>query len=149
MAWLSVSAFVAFLSVLAICRITRFVTEDTLTKPIRDWVEHKAAQAPLSARPPGRAGGKPGGRFWHYADKLLNCPWCSGFWISAAVTLAYFRCWLGAWPDTPHTLFAYAVAAPAASWVSAILSDWLDSPPPVKVVQLAPAHLDITNRQVP
>lgn len=145
-AWLSV--FISAVSVLAICRITRLVTEDTITKPIRDWVEHKATPNP-AALPPGRAAHRPPSRLWHYADKLLSCPWCSGFWISAAVTLAYFRCWLGIWPHTLTTAFLYAVAVLASSWASAVLADWLDSPPPPQVIQLAPAHLDITTRQAP
>lgn len=161
MAWLSV--FISALTLLAICRVTRLITEDTITKPIRDWVEMKAAPR-ASTRPVGRSAGNPAGRpagqevfatarpaprAWRYLDKLLNCPWCSGFWVSALIGLAYFKCWLGVWPHDAVTIFSYAVAVLASSWVSAILADWLDAEPPPKVIQLAPAHLDVTHRQAP
>ncbi|MEV6399963.1 DUF1360 domain-containing protein [Streptomyces sp. NPDC051907] len=174
----SLSVFVSLLTLLAICRLTRLVTEDTITKPIRDWVEMKAAPRP-STRPPGRAGDRAAAReaararhsisaaitaavthretahereaprAWRYLDKLLNCPWCAGFWVSAAVSLAYFRCWLGIWPHDAVTWFSYLVAVFASSWLTAILADWLDAEPPPKVIQLTPSHMDVTHRQAP
>lgn len=146
-AWLSV--FVSVVNLLAICRITRLITEDTITQPFRDAVARKAAPPAMHARPAGRAAGRPA-RVWRYLDKLLNCPWCAGFWVSAALVLAFFRCWLGVWPthDTV-TAYCYVIAVFSSSWVSALLADWLDSPPPPKVIQLAPAHLDVTTRQAP
>jgi hypothetical protein len=132
-AWLSV--LISALTLLATCRITRLITEDTITKPARDWITRRAQPRP-PARPGGRAdpyGGaeRPAPRAWRYAAKLVVCPWCSGFWVSAATTLAYFRCWLGVWPTATLALgFAYTVAVFAQSWASAIAADWLDSPPP-------------------
>jgi hypothetical protein len=145
-AWLSV--LISVLTLLATCRVTRLITEDTITKPARDWIHMKAQ--PRHARPPGRAGGRaarvqarlygedpnaprPAPRAWRYLSKLVTCPWCSGFWVSAALTLAYYRCWLGVWPTASlATGFSYLVAVFAMSWVTAIAADWLDSPPPPK-----------------
>lgn len=151
MAWLSV--FIAFLTLLATARITRIVTEDTITKPIRDRIHKKArpvtaqpddqpVTAQPAARPPGRPAGRPDSdneeprpapRVWRYLSKLVICPWCSGFWISLALTLAYFRMWLGVWPTVNlATGFAFAVSVFGLSWVSALAADWLDSPPPAR-----------------
>jgi hypothetical protein len=161
-AWLSV--LISLLTLLATARITRLITEDTITQPLRDWIDMKAQ--PRHARPPGRAGGRaprqiygetpdgpgplrPAPRFWRYAAKLVTCPWCSGFWVSAALTLAYYRCWLGLWPT--HSLatgFTYTVAVFAMSWVTAIAADWLDSPPP-PTQQVHSGHVAIQLTQPP
>lgn len=140
MAWLSVYLFIALLTLLATCRITRLITEDTLTKPIRDHVAARATPRPGRRVP----------RAWRWADKLLTCAWCSGFWVSVATVGGYFACWLGEWPWTgwDHA-FAYAVAVFACSWASALLADWLDAPPPPRVVTLTAAPLDVTVRQGP
>lgn len=141
--WLSV--FIAALTLFAACRVTRFVTEDTLTQPIRDWIHMKAQ--PRHAHPAGRAGGR-APRFWRYLSKLVTCPWCAGFWISLALTLAYFRCWLGHWPNTPASAFAFLVAVFALAWVSAILADWLDAPPP-PTQQVHSGHVSVYLTQPP
>lgn len=145
MAWLSV--FVSVLTLLAVCRITRLITEDTITKPFRDWVARKAYPRPPAH---GSSVSRPAPRAWRWADKLLACPWCSGFWISLVVVGGYFRCWLGQWPwaDLPHA-FGYAVAVLACSYASALIADWLDSPPPPKVITLTPSPLDVNLRQNP
>lgn len=136
MAWLSV--FVSVLTLLATCRITRLITEDTITKPIRDHVAARAAPRP----------GRRGPRTWRWADKLLTCGWCSGFWVSAVTVGGYFRCWLGEWPwaDLTHG-FAYLAAVLACAYASALIADWLDAPPPPRVVTLIAAPLDVTIRQ--
>lgn len=46
---------------LAAARLTRLVTEDTITEPLRVWA---------SSRP--------------FVYELVTCPWCIGFWISLA-----------------------------------------------------------------
>jgi hypothetical protein len=100
----------------------------------------------LAVCPPGRAPGRAAGHVWAWADKLLNCPWCAGFWISAAATLAYQRMWLGYWPQAPAAWFLLAAGTFATSWASAILADWLDSPPPPRVITLTPVQVDLTTR---
>ena len=49
-------------------RLTRLVTTDTITEPMRDWVANRA----------------PNGR----VDTLVNCPWCTGVWVGFAVQVA-------------------------------------------------------------
>ena len=167
MVWLSV--FISFLTLLATCRVTRLVTEDTISKPFRDWLHMKAQ--PRHARPPGRAGGRAAGkrmygyqppdpdapqplrpapRLWRYASKLVTCPWCAGFWVSLALTTAYFRLWLGLWPSTAPHAFAFFVSVFALSWVSALLADWLDAPaPPKEQVHSGHVHVNVTQSPTP
>ena len=44
---------------LAAARLTRLVTEDTITEPVRVWASDKP-----------------------FVYELVTCPWCIGFWIS-------------------------------------------------------------------
>lgn len=132
---------VSLLTLLAICRITRLVTEDTITRPARDWIARRATAHEVS---PGRPAARSGGRAWAWADKLVNCPWCAGFWISGAATLAYFRLWLGHWPHTAPLAFTFAVAWLASAYASALISDWLDSPPPAQPITITqPVPVDV------
>jgi Protein of unknown function (DUF1360) len=52
---------------LAVYRITRLITEDSITDSLRDAVAEKW---------PGE-----------WADTLINCPFCTSFWAAAAVTI--------------------------------------------------------------
>ncbi|MFC4328336.1 DUF1360 domain-containing protein [Streptomyces andamanensis] len=138
MEWLSV--FISALTVLAHARVTRIVTEDTITQPIRNWIDMKAQ--PRHKRPAARPAGRPGAssndpqpapRPWRYLSKLVSCPWCSGFWIALILAAAYYRFWLHVWPWQTSTLaFAFVVSWLSLAWVSSVLTDWLDSPPPPK-----------------
>lgn len=56
--------FLFVLMVLTVYRVYRLVGLDTITEPLRRRV-----------KPDGRLG------------DFLTCPWCAGFWISAAVVL--------------------------------------------------------------
>lgn len=67
---------------LAAYRLTRLVTEDTITKPLRDEIVDRGSTVP------GFAGTGQPGRGWRYAAKLVECPWCAGFWIACGVTIA-------------------------------------------------------------
>lgn len=64
-------AFIVFLLALGTAlRLTRLVTHDTITEPIRDFFARSESR---------------GARF---VTKLLQCPWCAGFWISLATSIA-------------------------------------------------------------
>ncbi len=52
---------------LAAARLTRLVTEDTITEPLRVWA---------SDRP--------------FLYELITCPWCIGFWISLGCVAAWW-----------------------------------------------------------
>lgn len=56
---------------LAAYRITRLVTEDTITEPIRERIE---ARAIISGR--------------KRLAKLVSCPWCVGVYVGVGVVVA-------------------------------------------------------------
>ena len=58
--------FVFLLAVLATMRLTRLVTTDSITMPIRVQIVAKFGET-------------------HWMSRLLSCSWCIGFWIGAAV----------------------------------------------------------------
>lgn len=62
------------LDALAAFRLTRLVTEDAITEPLRKRIVAQSYAAP------GGIGSK--------VHKLIECPWCAGFWISAGVIVA-------------------------------------------------------------
>lgn len=49
--------------VLATARLTRAVTLDSITAPVRDWLESKLGS-------------------YHFVNRLINCYWCAGFWVA-------------------------------------------------------------------
>lgn len=65
---------VFFVSVLAALRLTRLAIADSITQPFRDRI------ATLASRGSRSSGA------WEWFEKLFSCPWCAGFWISAATT---------------------------------------------------------------
>ena len=78
--------------VLAAYRITRLVTDDTITEPVRDrLLEHvyrndywKDMAPPIQGwSEMARADEEP-----PRLAELLTCRWCAGFWVAAAVTAA-------------------------------------------------------------
>lgn len=70
---------------LAAARVTRLFTHDTITDPLR----LQAAR-------------------WKFTDDLLSCPWCIGFWISAAAVLSFL--WWGDAPLFQFWVFVFAVS---------------------------------------
>lgn len=67
---------------LAVARISRLITEDTLTQPIRDWIMTKEA---------GWKQGKVGAVS---LTTLINCHWCAGIWVTAGVIGLSWVDWL-------------------------------------------------------
>jgi hypothetical protein len=75
---------------LAAFRLTRLVTTDTITDPLRGWLYRWAwdESTPIEVTAPdGRRvlvpSPRAAWRTWLY--DLLTCPWCLGVWFSAAV----------------------------------------------------------------
>lgn len=62
----------------------------------------------------------------HFTD----CPWCVGFWVALGFVAADWY-----WHDSQ--LFHAATLVLTISWVTGIAAQWLDSPPPPRVVHLA------------
>ncbi|MFF7414908.1 hypothetical protein [Streptomyces lydicus] len=89
-----------FLALGATCRLTRFITKDTLAAGFRIWIAaHFGDDSKLSY--------------------LVNCSWCSSMWVAFAVaSLGY--CLDGSlWLQVPET-------ALSLSYLAGISSRWLD-----------------------
>lgn len=146
-----VLAVTALLTVAAAARITRLFNEDTITQPLRAYLENKAADrwyAADESQPGKLTHALTAPRAWRYLAKLVRCPWCLGFWVSAVLVGAYFLLLLDRCPasDGAH-FFAYLVATFATSQIVGLAADWLDSPPPIRQVQLMPAHVTVRKDQ--
>lgn len=90
----------------AAARLTRIVTRDAITQPLRDFVlfnrDQRRARRRNQALPGPRRPAAAKARAW--AHTLITCDWCAGFWISALVAGAY-----AAW-HTSHVYFYVALA---------------------------------------
>jgi len=93
-AWLLV-----VLTIGAIARLTRLVTGDTITHPIRDRIHERSFRETRSQG------------LWHWLDDLLTCPWCTSIWLSVPVAL------VAVWYPTNRLVLAGLVAL-TASWVA-------------------------------
>jgi hypothetical protein len=81
------------LAIGAAARLTRLITMDVITAPLRARVMAKV--------------GDPD----HYAAVLVRCPWCMGVWIGALVGVWSYLCW-GHWYFTlPALVLTCAQAA--------------------------------------
>lgn len=90
---------------LAVARITRLLTEDRITVPLRRWIVNKWGENSMTAY-------------------LAHCPWCVSMyvatiimpitWIVIDVLDSQFPWWL--------TLIAAAMSIPAASHVAGMLN---------------------------
>lgn len=135
------------LTLAAIARVTRLFNEDSITQPLRDYLENKAADrwyAADESQPQNLTHATTAPLAWRWAAKLIRCPWCLGFWVSAAVMLGWFHFVLESWPwETGTVAFSYALTVLAASQLVGLSAEWLDSPPPIQQVQLLPTHLTV------
>lgn len=110
--------------VAAAARITRLVVTDTITEPARAWLLPRIARSRfertrishgMDASPPTRIRG--------FVLDMLQCPWCIGFWISAALIGAASLA-SGVWVDiTGHWWADLPIAALAVSYLVGWLAD--------------------------
>lgn len=102
----SAAVFVFLVSLGAALRLTWLATQDAITKPIRQHFlgRYLAANAVAEAHQLAKAvpataevdqhtdamisRASREARFWGALVQLFDCPWCIGFWISAATSLA-------------------------------------------------------------
>lgn len=66
-----INALILVVLVLAVARVTRLVTTDQVTLPIRTWVVRKYGEESNQAY-------------------FVFCPWCVSIWVSAPMTAATF-----------------------------------------------------------
>lgn len=90
------------LAIGAALRLTRLITRDTITRPLRTWVVNRYGPETLP-------------------DEFIRCPWCVGFWISAVVAA------LALTPAVAESgLFLFATATLTLSYLVGLAANWLD-----------------------
>lgn len=94
---MSLAAFLLALG--ATCRVTRFITKDTLAAGFRTWVADRFGD---DSRP----------------SYLVNCGWCTSIWVAAAAGCA-FAFGGSPWLRIPAT-------ALTLSYLAGLASRWLD-----------------------
>ena len=79
-------------------RVTRIITRDTVTEPMRVWIVHRY------------------GTGWQ--TQLVHCPWCVGWWVAAAMTVLAGMVGIlsGFWV----TVLSVPAVAQLAAWVREI-----------------------------
>lgn len=86
----------ALVLVFAVARVIRLVAEDTITEPIRQRIYRRFGVPSLPV-------------------ELIGCPWCLGWWISAAFVLfAKLGGLVSGWPAALVMIPAVAYGAVAA-----------------------------------
>lgn len=111
------TTYVLLITIGAVARVTRLVTWDSATQPLRDLVLYNREQrAARRAGKPLPAPARPRAalvRAWGH--QLVTCVWCIGLWIAAvAVALGY--------TVGPHPALMIPAAALALSYVVGLLS---------------------------
>lgn len=86
----------------AAARITRLINSDMITQPLRDLVAHLFGKDSTALH-------------------FLECPWCVGFWVSAAITPMLFCPRI-----VSHPVFLIAITALTMSWLIGIAARNLD-----------------------
>ncbi|WP_432048644.1 hypothetical protein [Streptomyces asiaticus] len=95
---MSLAAFLLALG--TTCRITRFITKDTLAAGFRIWVADRFGD---DSRP----------------TYLVNCGWCTSTWVAAAIALYASLLHSTVWFHLPAT-------ALTLSYLAGVASRWLD-----------------------
>jgi len=93
-----ISPWLFVVAALAAARITRLVTRDTITQPLRLWLINRAGVDTRLA-------------------ELIQCDWCSGVWVSSAVIGTTW-----AWGD--HRWVQVCLTILAAAHVVGYLATW-------------------------
>lgn len=95
----SVSLAVFLLAVGMTCRLTRFITKDTLAAGIRSWIA-------------GRFGDE------SRAAYLVNCGWCTSIWASGVTVIYALLLSSSLWFQVPATALTLSyIAGVAGRWV--------------------------------
>lgn len=94
---------VIILTVLAVARVTRFITTDVLFNEPRGWVTMRVLR------------GNPDGLWRNKLAYLIMCDWCSSIYVGGAAACAYAQ-----WHGT--VTFMVVTLALAASYVTGFLA---------------------------
>lgn len=96
-----------------ITRVTRLVTTDTITQPIRTALTSRTWEG-VTANPDGTFEKTRKNKVCGWFAELTDCNWCSGVWVAAAATVS-----AQLWADTQawNLVALGATLAWAAAWI--------------------------------
>lgn len=103
------------LDALAAYRLTRLVTADTITEPLRERIYRLADDRERFVfSDPGETAGtpitEPAPTGWRYLAEVVSCRWCAGVWVAGGVVAAR-RVTPRAWQPLSDVLALSAAAA--------------------------------------
>lgn len=102
------------LTVLAVARLTRLVTEDVIFQPFRRFViRHRPAPPAELKLPDAPEQDAPRDEDW--LVYLVHCRWCSSVWIAAAVTPVVYNWPTVWWVQIPLLALAASLVAGLAA----------------------------------
>lgn len=84
-----ITTFAAVITALAVARVTRLVTTDYITAPIRQWAVLKLGTSSKGAY-------------------LITCQWCTSLWVAAAAAPAAWWWGHSPWYLIPAAALAYS-----------------------------------------
>lgn len=111
------STLLVVLVVLAIARITRLVTTDTLFEPLREKLYIASVAGDEWYQEENRIIHRPGRKaaVQRFFVQLTSCDWCTSIWVTTAVAAIAYYAHSDAW-------FFYVALALAASHLTGLLS---------------------------
>lgn len=104
---------ICLLTVGAVVRLTRLVTEDVLLEPVRRWLDQRRTK-PIPAELATSADEEPDDDWLVY---LIHCRWCASIWIAGPVCAAAW-----AWPH--HWFVQIPILALTASLLAGLSGRW-------------------------
>ncbi|RFU83595.1 DUF1360 domain-containing protein [Streptomyces triticagri] len=131
-------AVIGLLTFGAAARLTRLVTTDTLTAPLREHLARRSGTAQLAAvaartKPKKDQDKAEQARLDRRVSRrqttlgFATCDWCVGFWASALTFALLFRYNSGAWPWDFNAVqtFLYAITVLASSYLIGLAAEVL------------------------
>lgn len=106
---------------LAVYRVTRLVTTDSLTAPWRENLVYRFPPRVESLRDPlGQPIENSAHNVAHWVVRLVHCDWCVSIWVALALTLAaHFAGLLDSWQLAGFVWLAESTAAGLLSRIGA------------------------------
>lgn len=97
-------------------RGTRLFVFDTITEPLRDKIAERYAYSTGLRE-----------RVWDFVHSLIQCTYCTGFWVSVVTVLVYRLAVTGEWGNgdtSVDELATFGVEVFAVAGVQALLNRW-------------------------
>jgi len=97
-----------FLAVVAASYITFVICSSGIFASTRQWIRARALSESAAVKIP-----------FHHLKRLVGCPFCTGFWVSAGIVVVYN---LNVFPATENTILWKALSICAISMPAAMIA---------------------------